>query len=232
MPSYIINDSDAGQVVELSIQAKNALNVKGNLITKTTSTEIIIPEHILPLDTIISVNNFNFKVSDNFPTTGYANAAFKIEVDDPESYSWGTNASWVTVGNNGLVTLADGASNQQVEISMIKNDKSFKMIYRFTLSRWFSIRNVDITKSQLSSECNSQGMSQVPSNIATNAKALNQSASRGVTNQLWPEWGGFSAAEYWLSDKLNGRNLGIYAADGTLQQLDSNMYYFICYKQL
>ncbi|MEB7892017.1 hypothetical protein NGK36_22475, partial [Hafnia alvei] len=231
VPNYIIADSDAGQVLEMSIQAKNALNVKGNLITKTTSAEIVIPEHTLPADTIISVNNFNFKVSDNFPTTGYSGASFKIEIDNPESYSWSSNASWASVENNGRVTLGTGANNKPVEITMIKSDKSYKMIYQFTLSRWFSITDVNVERNDLVRACDNQGMSPVPSYIATNVKVLDQSASRGATNQLWPEWGSFSIFKYMLSDKLNGNNIGVRGSSGALENTE-RLNYFICYKQL
>lgn len=121
---------------------------------------------------------------------------------------------------------------------MIKKDKSSKMIYSFTISKWFYINSDSIKNENFSRECSNRGMLIIPSNIATNStmsevRVTNSDARRGVTNQLWPEWGNgaFGPYAYLTSDKNKGNKVVFYGLNGSLYSLsDSSPTQFIYYR--
>uniref|UniRef100_UPI00242ED779 hypothetical protein n=1 Tax=Hafnia alvei TaxID=569 RepID=UPI00242ED779 len=227
VPGYKVTNDDLGKVLEVSIQANNAFDVKGNTLT----ANLAIKEKTLPENTIISSSDFGFKVSDKFPTTGYDGANFRIELDDANSYIWRSNASWVDVSDDGLVTLKKNGDGKPVQISIIKKDGSYQMIYEFKITKWFFISSNQISKKTLDSSCQKEGMSPVPRKIATNANIGDSWGVRGATNQLWPEWGGgiSSVAVFWLEEEF----FSVYSITGSIAQEEGDeSLKFICYKQL
>ncbi|MEB7891981.1 hypothetical protein NGK36_22255 [Hafnia alvei] len=186
VPGYKITNDDLGKVLEVSIQANNTYDVKGNILTE----ELSIKEKPLPEDTIISAAYFNFKAADKFPTTGYDGATFRVEVDDANSYIWKSNSNWVEASDDGLVTLKKEGDGKPVEISIFKKDGSYVMKYKFNVTKWFGMSKNQILQKNLDNSCQKQGMSPVPIKIATNSNANERLGERGVTNQLWLEWGG------------------------------------------
>jgi adhesin/invasin len=227
VPGYKVTNEDLGKVLEVSIQANNTFDVKGNTLTAKLS----IKEKPLPENTIIPISNFDFKVSDKFPTTGYDGANFRIKLDDANSYVWKSNANWVDVSDDGLITLNKNGDGKTVEISIIKKDGSYQMIYKFRITKWFFISSNQISKKSLDSSCRKEGMSPVPLKIATNANVGDSWGVRGVTNQLWPEWGAKfgPVAVFWLEEDF----FSVYNITGSIiQGEEDESLRFICYKQL
>ena len=141
VPSYTLQNSDAGQVLEMSVRAKNGANVYGNSTTVTTAqtgggnnTEgggdggAIVDESVAPSISNVAISG---KLAVGQALSGsYAFEPYTGNIKDSSEYQWGlegTTASVVDNGNgkaisqSGIVpsyTLQSSDAGQVLEMSV------------------------------------------------------------------------------------------------------------------
>ena len=112
VPSYILQSSDAGQVLEMSVRAKNGANVYGNTATVTTAqngggnnTEgggdggTIVDEQVAPSISTVAISG---KLSVGEALSGsYTFAANTGNPTDASEYQWGVKGTTASVVDNG-----------------------------------------------------------------------------------------------------------------------------------
>ncbi len=141
VPSYTLQSSDAGQVLEMSVRAKNGANVYGNTATVTTAqngggnnTEgggdggTIVDEQVAPSISTVAISG---KLSVGEALSGsYTFAANTGNPTDASEYQWGVkgttasvvdNGSGKVIGHSGIVpnyTLQSSDAGQILEMSV------------------------------------------------------------------------------------------------------------------
>ena len=141
VPSYTLQSSDAGQVLEMSVRAKNGANVYGNTATVTTAqngggnnTEgggdggTIVDEQVAPSISTVAISG---KLSVGEALSGsYTFAANTGNPTDASEYQWGVkgttasvvdNGSGKAIGHSGIVpnyTLQSSDAGQILEMSV------------------------------------------------------------------------------------------------------------------
>ena len=112
VPSYTLQSSDAGQVLEMSVRAKNGANVYGNTATVTTAqngggnnTEgggdggTIVDEQVAPSISTVAISG---KLSVGEALSGsYTFAANTGNPTDASEYQWGVKGTTASVVDNG-----------------------------------------------------------------------------------------------------------------------------------
>ncbi|UCQ12687.1 invasin domain 3-containing protein [Edwardsiella tarda] len=187
-------------------------------------------------------NAYSFANNSGFPTTGFANARFKVSLSDnnPTAYQWAVDGSnngtgYTSVDTTGVVTLNTARSGPQVIQVKDKISGTVFASYTFTLNGWFTNNgNTPLNWPSSNAYCSTRG------GLATRAQLANGTpgyrSTRSVGN-LWGEWGymesqgsGFLSLNYWASD---GDGLGVYHTvfllDGHVSNAnDTNRRYVTC----
>ncbi|QYM67092.1 hypothetical protein K1X80_18865 [Pseudomonas sp. So3.2b] len=136
VPGYTLRDTDAGQVLEVSVQAKNQAGTVGNTDTKTTANSTgttggdgaggVINLNVAPVIADLTING-KLNVGENL-TGQYTYDANGSGSADASTYKWGVKdstangvASGDQVTNSGVVpgyTLRDTDAGQVLEVSV------------------------------------------------------------------------------------------------------------------
>ena len=252
VPSYTIQNSDVGQVLEVSVRAKNGAGVYGNSATvdtaqtgdgnNTTGGDAGKVVGIPALKNIVA-NDYTFELSSGFPTIGFIGAAFTLNVehDSAENYTWVADAQWVTV-NNGVVSFISMGNKKPVTITGTSKDGITKLEYTFTLNKWtMSDSNpVGTDWSTANRLCQNNGYA-----LATRQQISGSSTSRGNVGYIWSEWGAqrnytgssFKNSDYWTSDaagsnKHYGMGLGNNLSSSSWGDSDGGTHSAMCIKGL
>ncbi|WP_052489930.1 YrIlm family inverse autotransporter adhesin [Yersinia aldovae] len=134
----------------------------------------------------ISVNGHTFGKDDGFPTTGFENASFTLNMNgSPTDFVWTTNSANVGVNGNGVVTFNNEFSGP-VTITATSNVDANVLTYTFTVTveNWFYPQQVGINWADALALCNVPGR-QLPPLVGKMAQGENV---RGI-GSLWGEWG-------------------------------------------
>ncbi|AEX52532.1 Protein of unknown function (DUF3442)/Invasin, domain 3 [Rahnella aquatilis CIP 78.65 = ATCC 33071] len=76
-----------------------------------------------------------------FPGTGFKGASFAFDISngDAKDFDWVSDATWVSVDTNGVVTFTGKGNKNKVTITATpKNGKGEKQLYEFTVKKWFT----------------------------------------------------------------------------------------------
>jgi hypothetical protein len=182
---------------------------------------------IAPITTFkdITVNGNTFASDSGFPSTGFKNAAFTLNMPAGKiatDYTWSSSQpGWVTVDNSGTVTFSNDASSSTKEVTITaKPVVGQTFVFTFTINKWFKYAGTGTTAG-ISGVCFGWGMIQPDRADLTNSTAYGVGGSRAVGN-LWSEWGamkkytGWSSADFYYTSE--SRN----STDVWLVQLGSN----------
>ncbi|EEM1159068.1 hypothetical protein FVJ44_17875 [Salmonella enterica subsp. enterica serovar Panama] len=204
------------------------------------------------------VNGYTFTANAGFPTTGFAGANFTFELrngESPADYTWASDASWVTVNNDGKVVLQANGGNQKVTITGTpKNRTGDPVSYSFQLKGWYVSAAAwnHLSWSEANQRCNSlPGGYTLPSIPQLNGATTGAFGyvHRGTLGGLWSEWGNmtnypgnYPDEDVWSSDSnidSSGR-INVYTAKladndaswsgGTVTQNGNE--YAVCRRQL
>ena len=217
LPPYTLQSSDAGQVFEVTVLAKNGSGIIGNKETVDTAqsgngnnTEGGDNGTIgyIPISGTISVNGKDFTVDSGFPTLAFKNAKFTIKLDNGESannYDWSSNSGSVAVSNGTITFNSIPSKNEEITIKAVQKSNLGKaFVYSFSINKWF-INNGSNTLQLTAAKnyCVNQ------SAILPAEKELSLGYNKRGIGSLWSEWGnmgnypgsGFISPDgYWNSD--------------------------------
>jgi adhesin/invasin len=132
----------------------------------------------------ISVNGHTFGKDKGFPTTGFENASFTLNMNgNPTDFVWTTNSANVGVNGNGVVTFNNEFSGS-VTITATSNVDANVLTYTFTVENWFYPQQVGINWADALALCDVPGR-QLPPLVGKMAQGENV---RGI-GSLLGEWG-------------------------------------------
>ncbi len=204
IPSYTIDGSNAGQVLEVSVRAKNGADVYGNSTTVNTAQTgdgnnttggdagKVIGSPALKN---IEVNGYNFALNSGFPTIGFKGAQFTLNIEYAlaEEFNWESDASWVSVSNGVVSFISEGNKSKVIITGTPKSGAGNIITFSFTLKEWYISKGESQTVNfdDASKYCSSKGY------IVPTAGQLTGSVSsdgtRGTLGGLWSEWGNILA---------------------------------------
>ncbi|HDL6964654.1 TPA: hypothetical protein PXM28_004088, partial [Yersinia enterocolitica] len=173
----------------------------------------------IPQLTGITVNGTTFAVNAGFPSTGFAQAFFTLNVTgSPSDYTWSSSSSWATVDSSGKVSFTQKGDSTPVTITATLKAGGAALSYTFSVNSWF-INNgsTAMTWSDASNWCTTQSAAQ-----ATRAQLTQGTNIRGV-GSLWSEWGvmgnypgsGFVSNTHWSSElSVAGNHFFVYLNHG------------------
>ncbi|MGR3801643.1 inverse autotransporter beta domain-containing protein [Edwardsiella anguillarum] len=202
-------------VAEVSLSS-TAVGVSRVSATLSNNRQSALDTHFVPNDrfTAVMVNGARFDASAGFPTTGFANAKFLLEINGDSAqnadYEWRSSASeWVMVDSGGYVQfLAEPTARQEVTITARSKRYGHDVSYRFTVSRWFISNGIEyISSAAADAYCAARRGYEVPSyRWVTTAVYKGQTGWRAV-GPLWSEWGDitrldvmFGAEQSWSAE--------------------------------
>ncbi|UCQ19184.1 intimin/invasin family protein [Edwardsiella tarda] len=228
----------SGSVGTINVTPK--LNAGALSVTPGTQQITFVPPRVTEVSPV--ANAYSFANNSGFPTTGFANARFKVSLSDnnPTAYQWAVDGSnngtgYTSVDTTGVVTLNTARSGPQVIQVKDKISGTVLASYTFTLNGWFTNNgNTQREWAYANTYCSTRG------GLATRAQLTNGSRGVGGTRSvgnLWGEWGamgsqgsGFHSTYYWTSE-ADGRynHYVVYLILGNvLSSIDSSYYYVFC----
>ncbi|MGJ3438344.1 hypothetical protein AAZT04_25930, partial [Serratia sp. Je.1.23.a] len=179
----------------------------------------------------ISVNEYTFSPDAGFPTTGFKGAQFTLKLSggDASDYRWTSNASWVSVSDNAVVSITgNGNGNQVIVTGTPKSGIGTVITYNFTLQHWFIGDNHEGEWDNAKAYCSGLSGYGLPTVQQLNGNSNHNNGTRGVLGGLWSEWGnlsqysnsGFPLNYYWMSDAAD--NGSHYVVEIGLGTIDTN----------
>ncbi|ELM3737828.1 inverse autotransporter beta domain-containing protein [Edwardsiella piscicida] len=184
-------------VAETSLSS-TTVGVSNVSATLSNNRQSALDTHFVPNDrfTAVLVNGARFDASAGFPTTGFANAKFLLEINGDSAqnadYEWRSSApAWVTVDSGGNVQFqAEPTARQTVTITARSKRYGHEVSYPFTVSRWFISNGINhISSADADAYCAGNSGYEVPSyRWVTNAVNDGDKGVRAV-GSLWSEWG-------------------------------------------
>ncbi|EPC4488026.1 inverse autotransporter beta domain-containing protein [Serratia liquefaciens] len=187
--------------------------------------------------------SYTFGLNDKFPTMGFNGAFFTINVKDGLSrdFTWSANQSWVSVDNQGKVTLLKEASpsTKTVTISATPKKGGIVQTYSFTVNTWFT-RAGENTWSDAVSACGNLGKSySIPSYTKlTTSTRVGAAASGRAVGTLWGEWshalfGPNMSSGFWAYEPNgNGGHYSVNMLQGVLKDDGFVISYTACSREL
>ncbi|EGJ0474147.1 hypothetical protein IHA59_003948, partial [Salmonella enterica] len=158
----------------------------------------------------MTVNGYNFGLSSGFPTTGFKNAVFTLNMPvgkQASSYIWTSSQPWVTADNTGKVTFSGDASSSTKTVTITaKSASGESLAFTFTITKWYSWNGVstDITRPANDSICAGIGAQTPPKNELVNASVYDEFGTRHV-GYFWSEWGDMSTYGWATPDGYHAR---------------------------
>ncbi|MEB6622646.1 hypothetical protein MXM66_23735, partial [Enterobacter roggenkampii] len=187
----------------------------------------------------ISVNNFNFPMNSSFPTTGFVNGYFNMNISGGQAndFIWSVNQTWLSV-TNGLIRInvEPTSGTNTVIITATPKQGGTPATYTFTLQKWFIAHPGRQTKIK------TDAINYCASLNATLPTRAELTAGRNVraVQALYSEWGDISnyaeisGMAYRAIDVITKNNSsGVQLIDGLAYNIDNNTRYpFYCKKNL
>ena len=166
------------------------------------------------LNATLTVNGHTFSANDGFPTTGFTQAAFQVQLtgENNSDYTWSASQPWVSVNDNGHVTFIAEPTGTTKTVRLLlvpKSGSGNNYAWTFTVNSWFlSAGDLAYTWSAAADFCASHSGYSQPTVQQLNGNANYNSGTRGTRGGLWSEWGAlnnYSAnfpgnSIYWSSD--------------------------------
>lgn len=152
---------------------------------------LAIPE-LVPADTKLSVNGYEFYRGTQFPHTGILGAKFQVwfngDASNNSAYQWSVDQPWVSIDSEANVTFIDtpDSTNNTVTIIAIPIDTGTPRYYHtFTVSKWFVTAGGE-KKNWAGADawCKENGLE-----MASMADVIYASQRRYWGPYLWSEWG-------------------------------------------
>lgn len=203
---------------------------------------------VIPLFTGITTNGFDFTMNSGFPSTGFSQGVFTINVSGTATdYSWSSNQpSAVSVDSSGKVTLIQAPSGT-VTITAIPSSggSSTPLTYTFTVGTWFENDGANqLNWANANALCLSRSQA-----LPTKEQLTRISGSTGIrmVGNLFGEWGNLStyvgsdfkaSGYYWTSTVHNtgtGEHNYVSLNNGGVYSLgagDAGLRYTLCQRAL
>ncbi|NBD00553.1 hypothetical protein GV764_16215 [Atlantibacter hermannii] len=191
----------------------------------------------------ITVNGYTFATNSGFPSTGFKNAIFTLNVPAGKTaadYTWtSSQPGWVSVDNTGKVTFNNDASSSTKTVKVVATPSTGQPLeFNFTINEWYeSSGTTTVNWANAASTCTAKNMLMPSDAKMTNAVTHQAFGTRGTIGSLWPEWGNMGVfgwvvnAKYtWSSSKhfIDLYDGQIYTTSIDLESLR----YIACYKTL
>ena len=180
---YTLTSEDVGQYITAKVYAVSYDTVVGNN-AKGKTGQIQPAEQPFPQGTTLEANGYDFAIDSGFPTTGFSQAKFQVQIGGTTAnngnYTWSADQSWVAVDNNGNVTFTGTANSSTKSFKIKASGTGSAPTYEktFNISKWFTnFGNSWSDKSGCPAE-------QVPGSAQLTKGYLNRSV-----DTLWSEWG-------------------------------------------
>ncbi|ARB82729.2 MULTISPECIES: YrIlm family inverse autotransporter adhesin [Yersinia] len=183
--------------------ASLTVTVGGNALGVAPATVLIAPAS--SAITSLSVNGASFAANAGFPANGFANAKFRIvinnytEAEVAPFYTWTSDNPAVTVDNRGNVNINSNSGNSRVTIKAVNNTNNDAVQYSFTIKKWWN-NNVPSATYNVNHCVTSLGAGY---RLPTMGELTNSTSSSGATrvanSSLWSEWGSMDAYG-WIVD--------------------------------
>ncbi|KAB7681179.1 hypothetical protein GBN23_06345 [Plesiomonas shigelloides] len=160
------------------------VSINGSLFNVTPVSVTILPVEL----EFIDVNGHQFSLSDGFPSTGFTNAKFRIQIKNASAadYNWESDADWVKVGGDGVVQLLNAGASGKVTIDIKpKNNKGKSFSYSFNITSWFTPKRGTLNWNDANAYCSGNKRLPTKSEL-TSGMLVRQIGS------LWGEWGKLS----------------------------------------
>ncbi|EHO9417866.1 hypothetical protein KNC47_003801 [Salmonella enterica] len=191
--SFTVDSSvPLGASLTVKIIAKTDSN-----ITEPSSAELVSQEIEIHSLTTILVNGFSYADNIGFPTTGFQDASFQLQINGDISkntnYKWVANQSWVSVSSSGVVDFISKptASTKTVKITATsKNTGSEVLNYTFTINKWYTGEASNTDWNTAFNLCKSKGLTLIEPYDTTHTK-FNVSSARmglGIMGNVYSEW--------------------------------------------
>ena len=130
-----------------------------------------------------------YTTDEHFPTTGVQFAHFTLhtKTGKPGDYKWHADRQWVTVDQNGKVTMKKFVDGQQtVTVTAERKSDGATAAYTFNIREWFGLDDEKTDYPSAAQHCQSRRYYQLPS-----VADLTLGAGRlGEVGTLVSEWGG------------------------------------------
>jgi adhesin/invasin len=160
--------------------------------------------------TSVLVNDEEFTVNSNFPTTGFTGAKFTLTVPGTATdYTWSSSApSWAPVDSYGNVSFTQKGNSSPVIIVASPRGGGTALTYTFTVGSWFTSIGLDkMSWSNASLFCASNGLEQ-PTRLQLTNVTTGRGTRQAGSGALWSEWGAidsytdsnFATGLYWASE--------------------------------
>ncbi|UUR73854.1 inverse autotransporter beta domain-containing protein [Enterobacter asburiae] len=202
----------------------------------------------------VVVNGHNFALNSGFPSTGFAQATFRVQpasttstgnTGNADDYIWSDDQEWVSVDGSGNVTFTESATSSSKTVTVTATPKSgiagMPYAYTFTVGKWFSdAGSTNRTWPDTDNYCISQGSS-IPSR-----EEMSSGLDTRQLGSLWGEWGDvtaysgseFRAGSYWSNyANTSTTHITIRLTDGYIytsggHQYDSSFNPGVCKKNI
>ncbi|MGP2408196.1 YrIlm family inverse autotransporter adhesin [Yersinia sp. 2553 StPb PI] len=194
----------AGTVVGV---ASLTVTVGGNALGVAPATVLIAPAS--SAITSLSVNGASFAANAGFPANGFANAKFRIVINNYTEaeaalfYTWTSDNSAVAVDNQGNININSNSGNSIVTIKAVNNTNSEAVQYSFTIKKWWD-NNVPSATYNVNHCVTSLGAGY---RLPTMGELTNSTSSTGATrvanSSLWSEWGNMNAYGWIVGSGVN-----------------------------
>lgn len=198
----------------------------------------------------VLVNRYPFAKDAKFPTTGFKNATFTLELDGgkPSDFTWRSDASWVSVTDGVVKFIGQGAGDKVTITGTPKSGKGENIEYSFTLQGWYiNDGSTELNWSDANTYCSSQSGYSLPTVVQLTNNTWRGSGSndqgRAANSGLWSEWGdltsysgaGFSGHySFWSSEqKSSGSHYIVVLNNGNVYSFnDSIKFNVVCRQDL
>ena len=195
------------------VAGDNAVTATVGIYTTTTKTSTFIAEPAVPAMTSVLVNDEEFTVNSNFPTTGFTGAKFTLTVPGTATdYTWSSSApSWAPVDIYGNVSFTQKGNSSPVIIEASPRGGGTALSYTFTVGSWFTSSGQDtLSWSNASLFCKSNGL-ELPTRLQLTNVETGRGTRQAGSGALWSEWGpiesytdfNFALGTYWASEAYN-----------------------------
>ncbi|BBJ69892.1 Ig-like domain-containing protein [Enterobacter sp. 18A13] len=152
----------------------------------------------------VTAGGFTFATTAGFPTTGFNNASFTINIRSANEYDWASSAPWASVDDSGRVEFISNGNASPVTITATPKLGGSALTYTFTIKSWFlGSGDTEMLWSDVAAYCSARSGYSMPT-----AQQLIGNGTRGTLGGLWSEWGAiryYGTSEffhnfYWVSD--------------------------------
>lgn len=189
--------------------------------------------------TSVSVGSHKFGATDGFPTTGYDQAKFELNLSSgsPADYDWTSSASWVSVSEGKVQFTGEGDGNT-VTITGTPKQKGADVVYTFTLSGWYDrTTRGRMNWNDANAACNASPGHRLPTVQQWNGSIAHSNGVRGTIGGVWSEWGinANTGRGAWSADATTTSNKHYVVMSGTggvQERRDDIESDFICRKAL